>query len=62
MIAGVQRTLAYTIMGNESSIVVDEETPPQTLEGRNIEAVAKYILEKDVRRIVVMVRALLWSI
>lgn len=42
-------------MGNESSALVDESTPPQTLEARTIEAVAKYIRERDVRRIVVMV-------
>ncbi|RAL07588.1 SIR2 family NAD-dependent protein deacylase [Aspergillus homomorphus CBS 101889] len=44
-------------MGNESSTVVDEETIPSVLEKRTIEAVANYILEKDVRRIVVMVGA-----
>jgi NAD+-dependent protein deacetylase SIR2 len=43
-------------MGNESSIPVEENVPPQTLESRTIEAVAKYIKEKKVRRIVVMVR------
>ncbi|KAL2002627.1 hypothetical protein VTN02DRAFT_6335 [Thermoascus thermophilus] len=41
-------------MGNESSTLVDEKTPPQTLEARNIESVAKYIREKNVRHIVVM--------
>ncbi|PYH47746.1 SIR2 family NAD-dependent protein deacylase [Aspergillus saccharolyticus JOP 1030-1] len=45
-------------MGNESSSnVVDEKTHPSVLEKRTIEAVAKYVLEKDVRRIVVMVGA-----
>lgn len=44
-------------MGNESSTLVDEKTPPSVLEARNIEAVAKYIKEKPVRRIVVMVRS-----
>ncbi|KAL2217746.1 NAD-dependent deacetylase sirtuin-2 [Thermoascus aurantiacus ATCC 26904] len=44
-------------MGNESSALVDESTPPQTLEARTIEAVAKYIRERDVRRIVVMAGA-----
>jgi hypothetical protein len=43
-------------MGNESSTIIDEDTPPQTLEHRNLESIAKYILEKNVRRIVVMVR------
>lgn len=42
-------------MGNEASTLVDENTPPQTLEARNIESVAKYIREKNVRHIVVMV-------
>lgn len=42
-------------MGNEPSTLVDEKTPPSVLEARNIEAVAKYIKEKHVRRIVVMV-------
>jgi hypothetical protein len=42
-------------MGSETSTVVDEGTSPSVLEARNIEAVAKYIKEKDVRRIVVMV-------
>lgn len=45
-------------MGNQSSTDVDEKAPPSVLEKRTIEAVAKYILEKDVRRIVVMVRHL----
>lgn len=44
-------------MGNESSTLVDEKTPPSVLEARNMDAVAKYIQEKHVRRIVVMVRA-----
>lgn len=43
-------------MGNESSKLVDENTPPSVLEARNIDAVAKYIKEKHVRRIAVMVR------
>ncbi|KAJ9318959.1 hypothetical protein DTO271D3_547 [Paecilomyces variotii] len=41
-------------MGNESSTPVDEKTPPKVLEARNIESVAKYIEENNVRRIVVM--------
>ena len=43
-------------MGNESSTPVDEATPPTTLRTRNIEAVAQYIKDKDVKKIVVMVR------
>ncbi|KAA8649986.1 hypothetical protein EYZ11_007264 [Aspergillus tanneri] len=44
-------------MGNESSTLIDDATPPSALEARTLEAVAKYIREKDVRRIVVMVGA-----
>ncbi|KAI9369283.1 DHS-like NAD/FAD-binding domain-containing protein [Aspergillus egyptiacus] len=44
-------------MGNESSAMVDENTRPSVLEARTVEAVAKYIKEKHVRRIVVMVGA-----
>lgn len=43
-------------MGNESSTPVEEAVPPTTLYARNIEAVAKYIEERDVKNIVVMVR------
>jgi len=43
-------------MGNESSTPVDEAVPPTTLYARNIEAVAKYIEERDIKNIVVMVR------
>ncbi|KAJ5662671.1 NAD-dependent protein deacetylase hst2-1 [Penicillium macrosclerotiorum] len=42
-------------MGNEESTVVGDSTPPSVLEARNIEAVAKYIKQKNVQRIVVMV-------
>lgn len=42
-------------MGNESSTVVDENTPPSVLQARTVEAVAKYVKEKQVRRVVVMV-------
>lgn len=42
-------------MGNESSTLVDENTSPSVLEARNIDAVAKYVKEKKVRRVVVMV-------
>ncbi|KAL5332592.1 DHS-like NAD/FAD-binding domain-containing protein [Aspergillus crustosus] len=44
-------------MGNESSTVVDGSTPPSVLEARTVDAVVKYIKEKNVRRIVVMVGA-----
>ena len=42
-------------MGNEESTVVDKSKRPSVLEARNIDAVAKYIKEHDVKRIVVMV-------
>lgn len=42
-------------MGNESSSLVDDNTSPATLERRDLPSLAKYILEKDVKRIVVMV-------
>ncbi|KAK5254007.1 Sir2 histone deacetylase Hst2, partial [Exophiala xenobiotica] len=44
-------------MGNESSAPVDEATRPTTLQARNVEAVARYIKEKDVKNIVVMTGA-----
>jgi len=43
-------------MGNEPSTLVDEKTPPSVLEARTVEALAKYVHEKRVRKIVVMVR------
>lgn len=43
------------IMGNESSTSVDESVPSTTLYARNLDAVARYIKERDVKRIVVMV-------
>lgn len=46
-------------MGNEESTPVDEAVPPTTLHARSIEAVARYIEEKDIQNIVVMVRAIL---
>ncbi|RMZ87058.1 hypothetical protein DV736_g5717, partial [Chaetothyriales sp. CBS 134916] len=44
-------------MGNESSTLVDESVPPITLYARNLDAVAKYVKERDVKNIVVMVGA-----
>lgn len=44
-------------MGNEESAMADGSTHPSVLEARNIEGVAKYITERNVKRIVVMV----WS-
>jgi hypothetical protein len=45
-------------MGNESSVPVEDHVPPTTLRERTLEAVADYVKEKNVRRIVVMVRNL----
>ena len=42
-------------MGQESSTPVDENTPPQTLHGRTLDAVASYIKEGRAKKIVVMV-------
>jgi hypothetical protein len=42
-------------MGNESSVPVEDDVPPTTLRERTLEAVADYIKEKKVERIVVMV-------
>ncbi|KAJ4303640.1 Sir2 histone deacetylase Hst2 [Kalmusia sp. IMI 367209] len=44
-------------MGQDESRIVDENTPPQTLESRTLEAVAKYIRDGQARRIVVMTGA-----
>ncbi|KAI1931968.1 Sir2 histone deacetylase Hst2 [Ophidiomyces ophidiicola] len=44
-------------MGNESSIMVGDDVRPRTLESRTVEGLAKYIEEKNVRKIVVMVGA-----
>ena len=42
-------------MGNEESRLVDDTMRPTVLEARNIDAVAKYIKDYHVRRIVLMV-------
>lgn len=42
-------------MGNEASTPIDDSVPPTTLKTRTLESVARYILEKDVRKIVVLV-------
>ncbi|KKZ68037.1 NAD-dependent histone deacetylase SIR2 [[Emmonsia] crescens] len=44
-------------MGNESSVLLDESTPPTTLKSRSLEGIAEYIKEKNVRRIVVLTGA-----
>ncbi|EYE93876.1 SIR2 family NAD-dependent protein deacylase [Aspergillus ruber CBS 135680] len=44
-------------MGNEPSTLVDEKTPPSVLEKRTVDALAQYVHEKRVRKIVVMVGA-----
>lgn len=42
-------------MGNEESTMVDDSVMPSVLEARNIDAVAKYMKENDVKKVVVMV-------
>ena len=42
-------------MGQEQSSPVDESVPPQTLEDRSVESVAKYIRDGHAKKIVVMV-------
>ena len=42
-------------MGQESSSLIDEQTPPQTLKARSVEAVAKLIKDGRAKKIVVMV-------
>ncbi|KAL8799607.1 MAG: hypothetical protein Q9182_005758 [Xanthomendoza sp. 2 TL-2023] len=42
-------------MGQESSTLVDESTPPQTLNARTIDAVATYISEARAKKVVLMV-------
>ena len=44
-------------MGQDSSTPVDEHTPPESLEARTVEAVAKFIKEDKAKKIVVMVSA-----
>ncbi|KAI7633997.1 NAD-dependent protein deacetylase, partial [Hortaea werneckii] len=44
-------------MGNEESSSVDESVPPQTLSGRTLEALGKYIKSGKVSKICVMVGA-----
>lgn len=44
-------------MGNEESTPVDESTPPSTLSGRTLEAVAEYIKSGKVQKVVVMTGA-----
>jgi NAD-dependent histone deacetylase SIR2 len=43
-------------MGSEESRIVDEDTPPQTLKARTVEALAQYIKDGRAKQIVVMVR------
>ncbi|KAI1864732.1 hypothetical protein JX265_008456 [Neoarthrinium moseri] len=44
-------------MGNENSTVLDEDTPPQTLDNRDLRSVAKLIKHGRIKRIVVMTGA-----
>lgn len=50
-------------MGQDQSVPdVDEFTPPQSLSSRNLDGVAQYIKEGRARRIVVMVRILIFDV
>ena len=42
-------------MGQEQSSPIDDSTPPQTLEKRSVDSIAKYIKEGRAKNIVVMV-------
>ena len=42
-------------MGQDLSQVVDDDTPPETLEARDVASVAKYIKERPVKNVVIMV-------
>ena len=42
-------------MGQEASTPIDESVPPESLESRTLEAVAKYIKDGRAKQIVVMV-------
>ena len=42
-------------MGQESSNLIDEHVPPQTLKDRSIKSIARFIKDGRVRRVVVMV-------
>lgn len=44
-------------MGNEESTPIDESTPPNTLSGRTLEALAEYIKSGKVKKVVVMTGA-----
>ena len=44
-------------MGQEVSNQISESTPPQTLENRSLDAVAKLILEGKARRIIALTGA-----
>jgi len=43
-------------MGQESSTMVDESVPPQTLKSRDLKGVADYIKSGKAKKIVIMVR------
>ncbi|KAH6646045.1 DHS-like NAD/FAD-binding domain-containing protein, partial [Truncatella angustata] len=44
-------------MGNENSSIVGDDTPPQTLESRDLRSVAKLIKDGRIKRVVVMTGA-----
>ena len=45
-------------MGQETSTLVDDETPPDTLDERSIDAIAKLIRQRRAKNIVVLVSVL----
>ena len=46
-------------MGQETSTLVDDDTPPDTLDARSIDAVAKLIRQRRAKKIVVLVSIVL---
>lgn len=49
-------------MGQESSVMVDDTVPPQTLKSRDLKGVADYIKSGKAKKIVIMVSEMcLWS-
>lgn len=49
------RSVFFGKMGNESSTMVDESVPPETLKSRDLKGVADYVKSGRVKKIVVMV-------
>jgi NAD+-dependent protein deacetylase SIR2 len=47
---------------DQSAPLVDENTPPQSLDSRTVESVAKYIKNGNAKRIVVMVSIKVYAV